>query len=196
MEQERQYIQNQFKNDKNNLINQINFNNENIKLDDKQIKLLKEKKNITRDMLKQHYLQELKKNKGLQNTSMVWITKALLNINEDVNQSEIFPSIIDQQSVSYLIEYAQSEINYDELTFMLQKQQLQNISSSKLEENNFDKNYLNTQYQYNINTIKNKVSKLAQQTVKIKNPLLIQSSKTSIPNLVWEDTESAQKSSN
>ncbi len=49
----------------------------------------------------------------------MWIVKALIRIEEDVNSLHIFPEFLDEKSIKFLVDYAQLEIKYEDFSHEL-----------------------------------------------------------------------------
>ncbi|KAL4440756.1 hypothetical protein ABPG74_013737 [Tetrahymena malaccensis] len=190
IQEDQEAVLQDYKQQKNQLLSQLNQNQQQLILNEKEIKTYKEKKDITRNMLKTLYLETLKNDQTLQKQSMVWIVRALLNINEDVSSSDIFPQILDNQSIQYLVEYAALESNMDQVLSSIKLKSDDQIS--QIQNDQFDQEYLNTQQQYSLVDMKERVQKIARKTnLKIRKPIFTSSCKNEYI-LAWENAQDVQ----
>ncbi|KAL4428940.1 hypothetical protein ABPG74_011136 [Tetrahymena malaccensis] len=134
IEEEREEVKIYFETLKKAITQRTKTSLEKLELMDKEILKIKQKRNTTKLILKDLYLKAIKCNQ-FPKQSFVLIVKQLILINEELNNSNILPSFLDEESKQFLIQWAKLMIEQDRIQEKIKRLNVDGVNVSQQYQN-------------------------------------------------------------
>ncbi|EAS05506.2 hypothetical protein TTHERM_00930870 (macronuclear) [Tetrahymena thermophila SB210] len=130
IEEEREEVKIYFDTLKKAITQRTKTSLEKLELMDKEILKIKQKRNTTKLILKDLYLKAIKSNQ-FPKQSLVLIVKQLILINEELSNSNILPSFLDEDSKQFLIQWAKLMIEQDRIQEKIKRLNVDGVNVSQ-----------------------------------------------------------------
>ncbi|KAL4471171.1 hypothetical protein ABPG72_019113 [Tetrahymena utriculariae] len=134
IEEEREEVKIYFETLKKAITQRTKTSLEKLELMEKEILKIKQKRNTTKLILKDLYLKAIRSNQ-FPKQSFVLIVKQLILINEELNNANILPSFLDEESKQFLIQWAKLMIEQDRIQDKIKRLNVDGVNVSKQYQN-------------------------------------------------------------